>query len=346
MGKNLSLDTSNLSQLNIPENDAIVCDADMSKKNELPEDRLISTFQVASGKKCLPETIEEWDGIYRRCLRLLDDMEYDLECYADGLSRKYVAEQEKRKRDMACGQKIAFAATPEIDSKIADLKNERDRRLQQLKMPQMSPSLSFQDQLNVENALKQGDILIRHYIRCLSAVSIGSFLLLIGICMLLAIGLFTVLQTYVFQDASSILCYLAYTGIVFVFMLFCWLLPYNYFRHKLRFCISDVQDAAKKHISGYYKKAKQFDTYINLLNQLDFITRYLRLLTKARKTSNRLSRGYLWHKVQIQLHLSKLQFFCGLMDHGVPAEGDFPCVLPDIDGARVNDYIDSQLYWP
>ena len=58
-------------------------------------------------------------------------------------------------------------------------------------------------------------------------------------------------------------------------------------------------------------------------------------------------KGYLWHKVQVCNHLDKLRFFQGLIDLGAPPSDDpGDQVIPTIDGDRVSDVIDSQIYWP
>ncbi len=344
-----SVTTGNLPEEEIPKDDAIVCengifsDGDpMQQKNNLQ-----GIFEHVLSRNFSLRTIQaDWEQAYTSCKHLLETMEYALETYAGNLSRQYAAALDKRKKDATVWQKTVYFSTPETQSDIVRLAHERDQRLLQLKAPRMNPSLNFQDQLNMENSLEQENLLVRHYIRSLSAITAGNFLLLLVICLAACIGHYSFLQTYVFQGLSSVACYLVYAAAAFVFMLLCWLLPYNYFRKKLKACISRFKTAAETFINGYYEKARHFGTYINLLNQLDYITRYHRLLCRADQTTHRLSQGYLWHKVQIRNHLMRLTFFQGLIDLGVSSEEEFDCALPDMNGAQVSDYIDSQVYWP
>lgn len=343
-----SLSTATLPRESIPKDDAITCDDGIFSEKDSSEQKnnLLEMLQVLDQNFSLRTIEADWEKAYADCRHLLDNMEVALENYAGSLSRKYAAVLEKRKKEMSQWQKNVYLSTEDTEEEIAKLAYQRDQRLHQLRMPQMMPSLNFQDQLNMENSLEQGNLLVRHYIQCLSAVNAGSFLLLLGMCAFITLGHYTFLQTYVFQDSGSVACYLVYLAAVLLFMLLCWLLPYNYFRRKLKVCISRFQKDAELFINGYYEKARHFSTYINLLNQLDFITRYHRLLTRANQTTHKLSQGYLWHKVQLRLHLSKLQFFQGLIDLGTPSHGDCACPLPEIDGTQVSDYIDSQVYWP
>ena len=344
-----SMQVSDLPPEEIPAENAITCDDDIfSEMDPLQQkNNLLSILQQVLDRNFSLRTIQsDWNKAYESSKQLLDNLEYALENYAGSLSHKYAAALDKRKKDVVQWQKTVFWASADTPQDIARLAHERDQRLQQLKMPQMNPSLNFQDQLNMENSLEQGNLMIRRYIRSLSAITAGNFLLLVVLCILMGIAHYSFLQPYVFQNLSSAFCYLVYLGAVFVIMLLCWMLPYNYFRRKLKRCISRFRTDAETFINGYYEKAKQFGMYINLLNQLDYITRYHRLLTQADSTTHKLSQGYLWHKIQIREHLSKLQFFQGLIDLGVSSHEDPVYSLPDINGTQVSDYIDSQVYWP
>lgn len=344
-----SLTAGNLPEEEIPSDDAIVCEKGIfSEADPLQQkNNLQNIFEHVLSKNFSLKTIQsDWEQAYAGCKHLLETMEYALETYAGHLSRQYAAALDKRKKDATAWQKTVYFSTPETQSDIARLAHERDQRLSQLKAPRMNPSLNFQDQLNMENALEQENLLIRHYIRSLGAITAGNFLLLLVICLAACIGHYSFLQTYAFQGLRNVAYFLVYAGIIFVFMLLCWLLPYNHFRKKLKTCIARFKTAAETFVNGYYEKARHFSTYINLLNQLDYITRYHRLLCRADQTTHRLSQGYLWHKVQVRNHLMRLTFFQGLIDLGVNSEEDFDCTLPDMNGDQVSDYIDSQVYWP
>ncbi len=339
-----------LPQEEIPAADAIAIEDELfahrdssAQKNDLKN--ILAPF--LRHRFSLSSIQQEWNKAYKQCRQLLEHMEHQLKTYAENLSRQYAAVLEKRKQDSIQWRAGFYVAGPSTESDISHLAYEREQRLQQLKSPQMTPSLSFQDQLNMENALEQANLTMNFYLRCLSAVTAGNFLLLVALCALACFGHYTFLQPYVLQEGTSALCYLAYLGIILVLMLLCWLLPYSFFYNRMKRCIKALQADADKYISGYYTKADHFRTYINLLNQLDYITRYHRLLVQAHSASHKLSQGYLWHKVQVKHHLDKLQFFRGLAELGdLPADIGAGTFVPGTERDRVNDYIDSPLYWP
>lgn len=291
----------------------------------------------------------EWSAVYKRIKGALERMDHELKVYAEGLSRQYAVILEERKRDTVAWKNNYYTAEKDTENDIHRLEYEREQLLQKLKSPHMNPSLNFQDQLNMENSLEQGNLNIEFLLNCLSTVTAANFLGLVGLCALLCFLHYTVLQPYALQGVNTLMYYLLYLAAVLVLMLLCWALPYQHFRKKLKACIRSLQRDMDTYISGYFKKAEYFCEYINLLNRLDYINRYHRLLLKAYDASHRLSQGYLWHKVQVREHLAKLQFFQGLIDIGEDTKedaADHKQSLPNVEGERVSDVIDSPIYWP
>lgn len=339
-----------LPTLSIPADNAITCEDsvffdDQPHENGTDLQKILEDF--LENKLSIRTLGSAWDETYARSRIFLEKMDYALKDCAESLSRQYSAALEQRKKDSILWRTSLYTATADTEKEVARLEHERDCRLEQLKSPHMTPSLSFQDQLNMQNSLEQGNRTIRFYARCISAMTAVNFLLLLLVCALTCFGHYTFLQPYVFQSGESLMYYLVYLAAILVMMFLCWTMPYRYFQHKLRKCIKQLQEDAKKYIAGYYTKAEHFRAYINLLNQLDYITRHHRLRKKACSTSHRLSQGYLWHKVQVRQHLQKLQFFRGLIELGdLPQVDPAEQIRPAIDGNKVCDVIDSPVYWP
>lgn len=334
----------------IPLNDAITCDGSIfSGNNPLEHKNNLQAMlnQVVTQKFSLKTIASDWNQAYKNCKQLLNHLDHALSEYAEGLSRQYSATLEKRKKDSFVWRKHTYATDSATKKNISRLSHERKQRLEQLRTPQMNPSLNFQDQLNMENSLEQGNVVVQHYIHCLQAVNTANFLLLLVICAVLGFCHYTFLQTYVFSDINGLFCYAIYLLGIFVIMLLSWILPYNYFKRKLRAYVDKFRQDAERYISGYYTKAEQFALYINLLNQLDYITRYQRLLIQSQKTADRLSQGHLWHKNQLQRHLNtKLPYFHGLIELSDAADVPADFYTAGIGDAQVRDFIDSPIYWP
>lgn len=103
----------------------------------------------------------------------------------------------------------------------------------------------------------------------------------------------------------------------------------------------------EQYVTGYFKKEEDFCTYINEINELDYITRYLRLLIGADAAAKEKARKYLWHKVQIKRHLLKLTFFRGLIDnHSMSLEGEERKIFLQETDELEKDVVDCRLYWP
>ncbi len=299
--------------------------------------------RIAAGK-----LLSEWETVYQHIKRSLEQMDHELRLYAEDLSRQYSMILEKRKQDAITWRTAFYIAEQDTEKDLARIRYEQEKRLQALKSPHMTPTLSFQDQLNMESALEQANLSIRFCLGCMSQATALNFLGLVLTCALLAVLHYTVLQPYVLGDLSFLTFFVLYVGLLLLQMLLCWRLPYRHFRKKLKRQIKALQANMDVYISGYFQRAAQFASYINLLNQLDYLTRYHHLLDRAFHASHRLSQGYLWHKVQINNHLSKLNFFQGLIalcpDAGLT--NDSPHILPSVEGDRVSDVVDSPVYWP
>lgn len=300
-----------------------------------------------SNKFSIKSVVAGWNGVYEHIKQALAKMEHELKTYAENLSHQYAAILEERKHDSIVWKNNFFVANSDTEKDISRLAYEKDLRLQKLKSPHMNPSLSFQDQLNMESSLEQANLTIRFYLGCINKITAFNFVLLLVVSALLSFVHYTLLMPYALQGMNSLIYYLIYLGIILLLMFFCWLMPYWHYKKKMKVCIASLKEDMDKYIAGYFKKAKHFKEYINLLNQLDYITRYHRLLTQAFNSSHKLSQGFLWHRIQVKNHLSKLQFFQGLIDIGEKSDkDDIPLTTPAVHGDQVSDVIDSPIYWP
>lgn len=340
-----------LPQQNTPSANAIASSETIFSSNK-PEDQgkdlKAKLKKYLSTRHGTGSLVPQWESLYASIKNSLNRMEHELKLYAEDLSRQYATILDKRKKETLTWQNQFYLADEHTEKNISQVGQEREELLEQLKSPHMTPSLSYQDQLNMENSLEQANLSIRFYLHCMSMTTVGNFLLLLLSCAGLFVLHYTVLQPYALQSMDTLLCYLLYILAVVVLMTFAYHMPYQHFRRKLKKAIEDLQDDMDKYIRGYFEKADHFARYINLLNRLDSLTRYYRLLQRAYRSTHRLSQGYLWHKIQVQNHLNKLNYFQGLIDLCTEA-GEIPenaKSLPEVDGDRVKDVVDSPVYWP
>ena len=211
----------------------------------------------------------------------------------------------------------------------------------------MNPSLSFQDQLNMENALEQANLDIQFYISCLKMITIVNFVILLVISAGIGILQYTLFQVYALQATGTMLAWLAYSGLCIAGMLLAWKMPFWYFRRKMKKSVQELQKSMELYVAGFFKKEEDFCAYMNEINQLDYITRYLRLLVGADKEAKEKASKYLWHREQIRNHLDKLTFFQGLIDkYSIFSAHDNDEAPSSRNIEPEKDVVDCQLYWP
>lgn len=287
-----------------------------------------------------------WEKTYQELKKDLNSMNVELETYASELSHKYAGEMEKRKAHFRSLNKNHYRANSTTEGKIQEVEYERDALMAELKSPHMTPSLQFQDQLNMENALEQANLDITFYITCMEKITSGCFFAFAGLLLLLVFIHFYSLQFDVFSDGTKMIASLIYCMLAVVFAIFiAWGAPYRYFRRKMKKTVRNLDQETDKYIQGYFQKAELFKTYINDLNQLDECTRYLKLITGVNEEAKIAAKKHLWNKVQIKKHLEKLDFFKGMFELALfkPKSGE--TVFRD-HYRMEKDVIDNPLYWP
>lgn len=289
----------------------------------------------------------EWESAYKELKTRLGRMELDLKIYADDLSRQYKFALESRKEETRRWKNQKIYADRETEVKILQVGDEREKKLANLKSPHMNPSLKFQDQLNMENALEQANLEISFYIACQKVIQGANFALFMIICALLCLGHYTLFQLFSLQSMGTASGYIVYCIIAIIGMILTWKVPFLYFQKKMKKSVNNLQKSMEQYVAGYFKKEEDFCTYINEINELDYITRYLRLLIGADAAAKEKARKYLWHKVQIKRHLLKLTFFRGLIDnHSMSLEGEERKIFLQETDELEKDVVDCRLYWP
>lgn len=287
----------------------------------------------------------EWQKAYRGLKEKLNKMEEELELYARNLSQKYKFQLEKRKIDALKKEEEGLYSQDDIIRKKEIFKKRQQEILNKLKSPKMNPSLTFQDQLNLENTLEKCNTEVTFFVRCQKMVKLVNFLILVA----LGGGLITlhhlIMQTYVFGNAEKLSVFLIFTVSAFVLYLFAWAAPYDFFQRKIRESMKELQRDMDVFISGYFQKAENFKDYINALNELDAIGSYVVKLEQLKDESDINSKKYLWHKVQIQEHLRKSSYFDDLIQSVNPYGIQDDCKHETKLDVQ-QDVIHNKLYWP
>ena len=344
------LQVSNLPKRNKPAPDAIdVRDSNLSTDmNDRSGNALKETLKDFRRVRWASRKKDAWTETVGRINRAVETMSRDLQNYASELSTIYSGTLEERGSQFRILRLTHYKADRQTAREAAAVEHERELLLTELKGPTMNPSLQFQDQLNMENVLRQTDQDVAFYTGCMKKIHFTAFAGFFLSVALLTLLHYSFLHMPVFRNSQRILVWVIYCTLILLFMLAAWRRPYHYYNGKIEKCLKKLEEAMDTYISGYYDKARNFRAYINELNQLDECTRYLRLLTETNNESMLQARLYLWNKVQVRLHLEKLSFFRGLFEYGpVEASGEDAGAAFETSEPRLDqDVIHNPLFWP
>jgi len=339
----------------IPSDDDISVNDSIFESENAKRNKKINPKELVQGFKDklspVSTLLGRWEATYKQVSNIFSQLSESLEKYSGLLGEQYSRKLKLRKDEERAWHIKAYVKGADTEQEIEMLSGQEKKLLEKMNQPHMTPSLCFQDQLNMETALEQHDSNIRHYIKCMQSVSAKNFFLLIVVLLgfvALTYGLF---QPYNFETTTTALYFAGYIVISFILMLFTWRLPINYYKRKLIICLSELESEMDKYITGYFDRAKQLHEYINLLNKIDYTERHIHLKKRAVKTTEWIVNARSWHINQVKIHLEKLEFFSGLIGtyKPDPSLADKDYVLendPIVSRNHIDDVIDNKLYWP
>ena len=292
---------------------------------------------------------EEWKHTYSKLKEKLANLETELSDYARRLTVKYKKEISQRKADFGKERKSYGYSLEAIDNSLIEDYRQKDKLLEELKKPHMNSALMFQDQLNLENQLESSNSEIRFYVKCLKMIQTVNFLILILAGGGLFLSHYLLMQNYVFGNSQMILAMLGYILVTFFLFFPCWLAPYRYFQKKIQKALRVLHEATLKYIDGYFKKAQDFASYINVINEMDVLSSHIALLENYQRTTRIYARKMLWHKVKVKEHISKASYFENMyatmdVEKFYQSEEERITQEPKID--FTSDVIDNWVYWP
>ena len=307
--------------------------------------KILDQFLKKSIRKDIAQ--ESWTQAYQELKEKLNQMEEELQIFARDLSRRYKLQMEERKSErLKSGPKTDVRYSQEnISETLEQMEKKKEKLLEKLRKPKMNPSLTFQDQLNLENTLEQCNLEVRFFVKCHKMIQIANFFLLV----LLGGGLYALhyflMQSYAFSNVEMLFAFLMYLGVSFVLFMTVWNAPYYYFKAKIRKSMAVLKEQMELFINGYFEKAENFSEYINTINELDAVNGYIGKLHKIRDKAALEARKRLWHKVQIQEHIRKSGYFENML-YTLDSSEKQDCSSRDCELNFDENVIKNRLYWP
>lgn len=299
------------------------------------------------------DLMSKWEKTFVSLEASISEIDDSLKIYAGQLGDKYNQEIRKRKEEEDAWNNQTYLKEKETEQEIEQLTADEKKLLEIMGLPQMTPKLQFQDQLNMKTALDLENQYITQYVKCIESVRTKSFILLLVFILGIIAFHYIVLQPYNFSTSRTALYTMLYLLSAGGIMFFSWRFPLNHYKRKILERLDQLEEELDKYVKGFFERAKQFKTYINTLNKLDYVERHLRLKKNAVKTERRIVSAKSWHRSQAEEHIQKLKFFNGIIASFHPKQDEIDAFeekimvpKPEITKDHVDDVFQCSLYWP
>lgn len=292
------------------------------------------------------KAMKKWQETYEQIQNTLKNLQSDVETYTEQLSEMYQHEILSRKKKDTVREKRDDYTMLSLFTELNHQKRRRQEILAELKKPQMTAELEYQDQLAIQNKLEKSGKEIELYINCLESVRSSNFMAFVLVGFGLVLLHYVLMQNYFFTNSLTIVEVAVYIlAAILIGIPIGAKAPGKYFQKKIRACTDQLYKELEVYISSYFKKANDFRTYINLLNELDIVTGHIRRIEKMEEESIMRSKKMLWHIMQMRKHQERCVYFNNLfrMDQ---SEKEY---LMSDDYIHVNiekDVVHNPLYWP
>ena len=283
-----------------------------------------------------------WEETENKLKAMLGELELSLEKYSETISAMYKREIRQRNEERkAKKEDKKIYDTAQLDDAIQTVSRRKQGLLEELKKQKMAPHVQYQDQLNVDQAIRKCSNEIRYYRKRRMQITAVNFLLL-----LLTAGVFVLishllLQESLFVESMNLAGAGASAAAALLFMLFSWAAPGIYFRNKMSESVNSLKAELITYTRGYTEIARNFEEYMNIINAIDVMNHYLEELGNMRDHCHSENRKYLWHKEAIGRHQKKCDFFRLLYKDPQYSSED-----ADIPLNLETDVIHNPFYWP
>jgi len=283
-----------------------------------------------------------WEETENKLKAMLGELELSLEKYSETISAMYKREIRQRNEERkAKKEDKKIYDTAQLDDAIQTVSRRKQGLLEELKKQKMAPHVQYQDQLNVDQAIRKCSNEIRYYRKRRMQITAVNFLLL-----LLTAGVFVLishllLQESLFVESMNLAGAGASAAAALLFMLFSWAAPGIYYRNKMSESVNSLKAELITYTRGYTEIARNFEEYMNIINAIDVMNHYLEELGNMRDHCHSENRKYLWHKEAIGRHQKKCDFFRLLYKDPQYSSED-----ADIPLNLETDVIHNPFYWP
>ena len=335
----------------IPNDDAINGEmsyfAGKGKKREdsAEPDGIIKQYENHMGST--ESLIGGWDKTYAQLSSFAENIKTQLDNYEIELRGKYAQAIESREESILA--KSEYTCNEHTEKEIKNLKEAREKVLKNLEQSQIAPRILYQNQLDMENHLRQANEDIEFYIACIASVSSKLFLSILGILSVLLAVLYFILQRASFLG-KGLLYSGMYWGAAVVFMACCWSVPKRLYRSRIKGELKTLKSNLQADLRTYNDNARKMRSFVNYNNQLDYIETQIEIREKAFTKHNNLKKAKQYYLTEAELHLEGIKPFDELISRHSPKQAIVARtndVYPKLyDDGFVVDVVDCELFWP
>ena len=303
----------------------------------------LKNFRV-NGLPSSRRSASAWASAEQELKELTGRMEQSLEDYSERLSSRYKRELDRRKIEKK--QKIKDTGvynTERIEDKLHRVQRKKQDMLEELEKQHMSPAVRYQDQLNVDAAIRECGQKMRFYAARRRHITLLNFLQLLAAAGGMVLVHHFLLQESLMENAWNVLAFAVCAGAAFVLCLMTFSLPAMHYRGQMRKALSKLEGELESYMHGYVERAKNFENYINIINTLDVMNVYAEELEEMKRRTHMENRMMLWHKERVEVHMNKCAFF-RLIYEAVPEEKAKDMRSVELDFHK--DVIHNPFYWP
>lgn len=288
-----------------------------------------------------------WKNTVESLKKQTERMEERLETYANELSIEYKTALDQRKKEKIHNTAIenGLYDPTELERHIREYEKKKIETFEELKRPRMNPSLRYQDQLNVENAMRKCDLEMKYLIGCKEKILLARFWTMLLICGGIPFVHHILLQGSMLDTIENLIGFALSMVIVLLLMIFTWRAPIVYYRNEMNRALKELEEEIQKYTTGYTERAENFKAYINGINKLDIINVKLKALNTLMENTKRNSKNLLEHKVYLGEHINKCKYFDILYkeDSDIKPENFNRHSVPLNPNKKVYQ---NHIYWP
>ena len=279
---------------------------------------------------------KQWDETYAKILQHIE--------YADGSLEEYMRRMSEAFAKSDIQTEKIIVSTDDIGLMLSELEVEyKNTNKEFFELCELS-EVSYKTMLDTKNTLAKLNRLLKGVIRAEKYQKLGTFLLTFLAAFLTVIIPYSIGETHVFSNFSSLIVWLLCNAAFAAVMLPAAIAVHIYFSEKRRKLMALISKTCDEYFSAYLENASMFSDKLKLIAKIERIGSKIDFLTEADRDFKEYEKKLSYHKQCIRRLSNGLKYFSGLMRSAkteIKSESyDVPLINLDKDEKR------NPFYYP